>query len=354
MARIQKISVQEVVCSFNCQGKLRWVGVAWGLMCAGAWAGEDASPELDAQLNGALAASGANYRLGAIDTYGALGTLGTTIFFDDRSMQSGSHFVPYDPDRGGTRYISWTNELDTTSSGLTAAETSTAIRAAMNTWNAIEPIDIPLVDLGDTTTDLGFLQYVISGGTQGLPFPVADIYHAGFLPESFFETLRPGFGDQILATTAQFSFIDEDGNFTDLNGDGKADAAFREVYYNDAFNWVVENGGGTDIDLQTTALHEAGHGLSLDHFGKAFATDANGQIHFAPRSVMNAADSGPQQELAPTDIAAFRNVWGNWPNLTYEPLIGTPATVPEPGCISLAAITIATSLLVHRWRSRPN
>ena len=42
-------------------------------------------------------------------------------------------------------------------------------------------------------------------------------------------------------------------------------------------------------DIETVALHEAGHGLSQGHFGKAFRTVKNGKLHFSPRAVMNAA-----------------------------------------------------------------
>jgi hypothetical protein len=105
-------------------------------------------------------------------------------------------------------------------------------------------------------------------------------------------------------------FIDGAGAPTDIDNNGKLDVAFREILYNDAFTWNV-NG---NIDIETVALHESGHGLSQGHFGKAFRTESNGKIHFAPLAVMNAAYSGVQQGLAGTDNGGHCSIWGSWPN----------------------------------------
>ena len=60
-----------------------------------------------------------------------------------------------------------------------------------------------------------------------------------------------------------------------------------------AFTWADD--GVSHFDIETVALHEAGHGLSQGHFGKIHGTVANGKIHFSPRAVMNAAYSGVQR-----------------------------------------------------------
>jgi hypothetical protein len=86
--------------------------------------------------------------------------------------------------------------------------------------------------------------------------------------------------------------------------------AWREIYYNDAFLWR----DGATYDVETIALHEAGHGLSQAHFGKAFADAGKGKLHFAPRAVMNAAYSGVQTEIDGTDKGGHCSIWGNWPN----------------------------------------
>jgi hypothetical protein len=101
--------------------------------------------------------------------------------------------------------------------------------------------------------------------------------------------------------------------FVDLDGDGKLDATFREIFYNDTFEWGIDV--GTDpFDVETVALHEAGHGLSQGHFGKIFVTDANDKLHFAPFAVMNAAISRQAQELEGTDNGGHCSIWAHWPN----------------------------------------
>src|SRR5690606_30507576 len=95
----------------------------------------------------------------------------------------------------------------------------------------------------------------------------------------------------------------------DTNNDGRTDAAWREIYYNDAFLW---RDGSTDA-VDTIALHEAGHGLSHAHFGQASVTNANGKLHPAPRAVMNAAYSGVQTNISGTDNGGHCSNWGSWP-----------------------------------------
>ena len=138
----------------------------------------------------------------------------------------------------------------------------------------------------------------------------ADITHGGFLAGPFFDALAPDGSGFILGVTFTFGFVDIAGNFTDIDNNGKLDTAFREIYYNDNFPWAI-NG---NFDVETVALHEAGHGLSQAHFGEAFRTVSNGKLHFDPRAVMNAAYSGVQQSLAGTDNGGHCSIWGSWPN----------------------------------------
>jgi hypothetical protein len=121
------------------------------------------------------------------------------------------------------------------------------------------------------------------------PSNAADITRAGWLPAGL---LPPN----VIAVTFTFMFVDAAGNPTDIDNNNKIDTAFGEILYNDAFTWQI-NG---DIDVESIALHESG-ALSQGHFGKAFITDSNGKVHFAPKAVMNAAYSGIQQEIKSTD-----------------------------------------------------
>jgi hypothetical protein len=186
----------------------------------------------------------------------------------------------------------------------------------MNTWNTVTCATIPLDKLSDYGVDWGFVQFLwfLNGGPPGgYPGWYADITHAGWLPGGFFDwALGPGASGYVLGATFTFAF-GSPPDYTDLDNNGKIDVAFREIYYNDAFTWGIDPIWPV-IDVETVVLHEMGHALSLDHFGKLFQTDKNGKFHFAPRAVMNAGYNGVQQDLAGTDNGAFCSVWDGWPD----------------------------------------
>jgi hypothetical protein len=230
--------------------------------------------------------------------------VGQTVFFNDRAKQLGAHFVPGDPRRGGRANITYiVDQAEGAIDGLTVAQTTAAIDRAMATWNGVDCSTIPITKLPDIPNlDIGIVETLL--GQPGGPFFLADITHAGWLPAN---VLPPN----VIGVTFTFIFIDPaTGAPTDIDNNGKADVAFREILYNDRFVWRI-NG---NIDVQTVALHESGHGLSQGHFGKAFGTDSNGKIHFAPLAVMNAAYSGVQQDLKGTDNGGHCSIWGSWPN----------------------------------------
>src|SRR5262249_6849607 len=230
--------------------------------------------------------------------------IGQAVFFNNRTKQLGAHFVPGDPRRGGRTNITYiVDQAEGAIDGLTVAQTTAAIDRAMATWNDVTCATIPITKLPDIPgLDIGLIESLL--GQRGGPFFLADITHAGWLPAG---VLPPN----VIGVTFTFIFIDpQTGAPSDIDNNGKLDAAFREILYNDRFNWKI-NG---NIDVQTVALHESGHGLSQDHFGKAFLTDSNGKLHFAPMAVMNAAYSGIQQSLAGTDNAGHCSIWASWPN----------------------------------------
>jgi hypothetical protein len=230
--------------------------------------------------------------------------VGQTVFFNDRAKQLGAHFVPGDPRRGGRANITYlVDQAEGAIDGLTVAQTTAAIDRAMATWNGVNCSTIPITKLPDIPgLDIGLVESLL--GQPGGPFFLADITHAGWLPAN---VLPPN----VIGVTFTFIFIDPaTGAPSDIDNNGKADVAFREILYNDRFVWSI-NG---NIDVQTVALHESGHGLSQGHFGKAFLTGSNGKIHFAPLAVMNAAYSGVQQDLKGTDNGGHCSIWGSWPN----------------------------------------
>ncbi|HWS55521.1 MAG TPA: hypothetical protein VN228_15390 [Pyrinomonadaceae bacterium] len=256
------------------------------------------------RLNDQLAASGAPFRADYAEYITGGDAAGQTVFFNNRgNKQLAAHFVPGDPRRGGATNITYIiDQTEGAPDALTTAQTNAAIDRAMATWDGVNCSHIPITKLPDIPgTDLGVIEF--QNGLGGSPFVFADITHAGWLPGGI---LAPN----VIAVTFTFIFINPDSTPTDIDNNGKADTAFREILYNNAFVWNIN----ADIDVETIALHEAGHGLSQGHFGKAFITNSNGKLHFSPLAVMNAAYSGVQQNLAGTDNAGHCSIWGSWPN----------------------------------------
>ncbi len=234
---------------------------------------------------------------------------GQTVYFRNVGNKQLSHdFVPGDPRRGGHTNITYLIDDQTTSdNGLTVADVKGAIDNAMGTWDGVTCSDIGIEKI-PFAGDLGYVQNLFGfGGTVAV---VADIQHSGFLPGGFFDFVAPGGSSFILGVTFTLMFIDGDGNPTDIDDDKKVDVAFREIYYNDAFSWKT-NG---NIDIESIALHESGHGLSQAHFGTAFSSGGNGKLHFSPRAVMNAAYAGVQRSLLGPDNAGHCSIWASWPN----------------------------------------
>jgi hypothetical protein len=254
--------------------------------------------ELAAVANARTEEEGLSVRTERAFYFTASHEAGQTVFFNDRTKQLPIHFVPGDPRRVGGNNMDIAYMVDQVKgSNLPIPVTTAAIDRAMATWDGVECSTIPITRLPDIGPHLG----LVVGG-----FPAwllgSDITHAGWLG------LPPG----VLGVSFPFGFIDGSGNFTDINNDGKLDVAFWEIYYNVNFAWADD--GVSNIDVETVALHEAGHGLDQGHFGKLFRTDSNGKFHFAPRAVMNAGYTGPQRTISATDNGGHCSIWGSWPN----------------------------------------
>jgi len=292
---------------------------------AGAQEIDDAIRSMMGGVNAALAASGANYRVEMAEYLTAGDEVGRTVFFSNvGNKQLSLDFVPGDPRRvdwsgpvGPGDDITWASDTAEGDFGPGFLETQTAISSAMATWDGVRCSELPLSDV-TPGGDLGVLQYFFieialgipgfDGLFGGAPDPVADVTQAGF--GTIVDLALP---PPVIAATFTFQFIDADGNPTDIDNDGRDDAAFREVYYTANFPWSIGGGGGT-IDVETVVLHESGHGLSQAHFGKLFRTDSNGKFHFAPRAVMNAGYTGVQREIGKSDNAGHCSNWASWPN----------------------------------------
>lgn len=225
-------------------------------------------------------------------------TVGNEVFFNDRgNKQIEIQWVPEDPRRpdinGDPRTdigYAYDAELllfgNYSTPNVTVAETFAAIDRAIDTW------DGQSCSPGLTIPRGTFFEWL---------FFESDVFHEGYFP------LPPN----VIGVTSISIFVDPVTlEPTDIDGDGALDYAFAIITYNSDFVWNIDG----DIDVETIALHEMGHGLGQAHFGKAFATTSNNKLHFAPRSVMNAAYSGVQQSLTGSDRAGHCSMFGSWPN----------------------------------------
>lgn len=283
---------------------------------------ESALASITQQVNAALTEAGANHRLGMIETLTAQDEQGRTVFFRDvGNKQLAFDFVPGDPRRaewsgpvGPGDDVTWASDQTAEGdAGPGLAATQAAIASAVALWADPTCSTLPLTDVS-VAGDLGVLQFILPnlinpaippGSFGGSPDVAADVTHGGF--GTIVDLLLPA---PTIAATFTFIFVDGDGDPTDIDNDGKLDAAFREIYYTFNFPWAIDD----NIDVETVAAHEFGHGISQAHFGTLFRTDRNGRFHFAPRALMNAGYTGIQQLLSATDVAGHCSNWSQWPN----------------------------------------
>jgi len=274
------------------------------------------------RANATFAARHLKYRVDHVEwvTRDNADEAGQIVFAKDRgNKQLDFHFVPNDPRRGeGTEITYLVDQSDGathTGTPLNNAATEAAIDREMHTWETTTTCSkFPIIKVRDSGADPDLIDGIVFGDPSLIGTPFADITHAGWYPAEFFDAVAPGGSTSILAATFTFFFTDDGVNPTDINHDGKGDAAFRETYYNDAFEWGINTDNSSAIDVETVALHESGHGLSQAHFGKIFATLSNSRLHFAPQAVMNAAISIQKHSLLGSDKGGHCSIWGNWPN----------------------------------------
>ena len=272
----------------------------------------DGSPvfrELPASAN-ARRSSESKYALlgGEYITTAESGQVGRFVFFKDvGNKQLAFDFVP-GLSLDGTNAVSYYIDQKRPSDDISVSISSGAITRAMDTWEGVTCSKPSLFQIPfNKRISTGFVSELFGfGGSFNY---VADVVHAGWLPGSFFDLLAQDGSTFILGVTFTIIFTDDSGNPLDVDGNGKFDAAWREIYYNDAIAWR----DGAHYDIETIALHEAGHGLSQAHFGSAFLDAGSGQLHFSPRAVMNAAYSGIQTHIAETDNAGHCSNWSSWP-----------------------------------------
>lgn len=277
--------------------------------------------------NSALAARGANVRVRKIEAIsGDPNEAGATVLWKNvGNKRLAEDFVPGDPRRVlGSPEGGWSadpnaitfaiDQVDaTTFNGVGPATTNAEIRDAMATWEGVQCSEIGLDEVA-SAADLGFVAFLF--GLGGSDTVVADIQHGGWLEIEF--------GGATIAAT--FTLIWTDGGVpTDIDGNGLDDVAFREIYYDaicqacvpvNFWKWEVANGindPGIDVDIESIALHESGHGLSQAHFGKGFI-GGDGFLHLTSNSVMSASYTFPKTSLQGSDRGGHCGNWASWPN----------------------------------------
>ena len=269
------------------------------------------TPDLLGEINENLEASGAAYRVLKAETLSALGSneMGVVVLAKNvGNKQLGADFVPNDDRRpwSGANPEEITYAIDQTGDavppggGLSAAETDAAIERGFMTWQEATCADLVLARNGDFGIDIGVIAFL--NGFGGSSFIFADIQNAGWRDIDF--------AGGVLGATFTFIFV-EGGEPTDIDNNGKADVAFREIYYDPS--WIWADDGVNNVDVESVAVHEIGHGLSQAHFGNIFVTK-DGYLKAAPRAVMNALYAEPFRVLQGTDIAGHCSIWSSWPN----------------------------------------
>ena len=218
--------------------------------------------------------------------------------------------------------------------GITVAETEAAIEAAVATFNGercARNLELVRVD-SDPGADLGWVQRQVLGGDAGSDQPRADITFAGWVGDEFWPAI--GFPDAmglavpVLPSTDGTSLIwgldafDPDQPATDINSDRKRDLFATEIYFRRNANYVVDDDdlGNTlfYIDLESIVLHELGHALGMDHFGRtSVILDENGElvdvvINENSGNVMNTSNFFVRRSLSGSDRASFCGLYGNW------------------------------------------
>lgn len=272
-------------------------------------------------VNASLEAAGVNYRVAVAEYIGSAdeGEAGGTVLAKSvGNKQLGSDFVPFDDRRpwsgpvdGTTDNITYaidrTGDAVPLAGGLTGAQTDAAIERAMWSWQNVNCSELGLVRNQDFGIDIGY----VAGRNS---FVFADIQHAGWRDLNF--------AGGVLGVTFTFVFGDNVGTPpvfvpSDIDNNGKSDVAFREIYYDpiqpNGTPWPWRDNGVDDIDVESVAVHEVGHGLSQAHFGTVWLKN-DGSLKASPRAVMNALYAEPFRSLTGSDNGGHCSNWASWPN----------------------------------------
>lgn len=248
----------------------------------------------------------------------ASGQAGRTVYFF-KGLGNGHEFADFvyaDPRRmainGGNPGVTYGVKTGFPSADPNLTNQFWWMREAIETWNRESCVRTPLIENQVDPNRPG-----ISVGGFDMTQLEADITVVGF--DGAGTLFWPGSWDLAVTLTYYYaSFGDEGFVPSDVDGNGKADVAFKEIYFNDAFDWSDNGMEGMQpnnvqlFDLPTVALHEAGHATGAAHFG--YSRPIRDEVVISPLTVMNPIYAGNRRSLTGHDRAVNCSNWAQWPN----------------------------------------
>ena len=273
------------------------------------------------ELNRQLAASSRNVAVARAEllvSENAAAQSPRIILANDRTKALSSKWVPRDIRRLSTSADLSYVVFKPLAAAPVGGNAELAIDQAAATWNSASCSNLRV----NKAPYAGQLppSFLLTGGV----FPPADINHVGFVPPAVIDQAfgKVGASANVIGVTFTFTFIvvgpngpvlDPSGNPipTDVDGDGRQDTAFKEIWFNNALAYS-QSGTPGFIDIETAVLHEHGHAIERSHFGKIAGNLKTLKLQVSPRAVMNAAYVGPIRQLAGTDVAGLCGDFANW------------------------------------------
>jgi hypothetical protein len=215
--------------------------------------------------------------------------------------------------------------------GISWEDTEAAVESAVATFNEVQcgkHVQLVRLDTGPDA-DLGVAQDLV--GLGGRPETVADITFAGWVPDGFMDAMDMS-GSKGLTVPAVYDAADGSvvwgydvlnptREYTDINDNGQSDLAAMEIYFTTAANFVIDDERGDTlffIDLESIVLHELGHALGMDHFGRTeVILDEEGNfvdvvLNRNSTPMMNTSNYFINREVAGSDKASFCGRYGSW------------------------------------------